>query len=121
MNFKLYQQAHKEKLGAMETFKLTWNALNGAISDEDVLNIVNKLDVVDDPENSAGRRSSYRILGMAVARAYGKSLADTLNELVFAPIGMKDTGLDKEAEVTYTAKMGDESIVVGAPARRAAL
>lgn len=115
MSFKLYQQAHKEKLGAMETFKLTWNALNGAISDEDVLNIVNKLDVVDDPENSAGRRSSYRILGMAVARAYGKSLADALNELVFAPIGMKDTGLDKEAEVTYTAKMGDESIVVGAP------
>ena len=40
MSFKLYQQAHKEKLGAMETFKLTWNALNGAISDEDVLNIV---------------------------------------------------------------------------------
>ena len=28
---------------------------------------------------------------------------------------MKDTGLDKEAEVTYTAKMGDGSIVVGAP------
>lgn len=115
MNFKLYQQAHREKLGEMETFKLTWNTLNGAISDEDVLNIVNKLDVVDDPESSAGRRSSYRILGMAVARAYGKSLADTLNELVFAPLGMKDTGLDKAAEVTYTAKMGDASIVVDAP------
>ena len=115
LNFKLYNRARSENLSAAEEFKLNWNTLNGVITDENVLKIVNALGVDNDPDQNAGFRSTYRILGMAAAKAYGKTLAQTLEELVFAPLGMNDTGLDKQAEVTYTAKFGDESAVVNAP------
>lgn len=115
MNFKLYMAAKEQGLDAAAAAKQRWSALNGEISDEYVLNVINSHDMINDPDGYAGLKSSYRLLGMAVERAYGKSLGDALKDLVFAPFGMKDSDFTRSDDVTYTLDIGEERIVLDAP------
>lgn len=115
LNFKLFKQAKEQKLNAAQALELRWNTLNGKINDEQALGIMNGLALIDDPDNYAGLKGSYRVLGMAVAKASGMNLAKALEELIFAPLGMKDTAFGGTAEVTYTLPVGDERITLAAP------
>ncbi|HKO97915.1 MAG TPA: serine hydrolase [Pyrinomonadaceae bacterium] len=50
-------------------------------------------------EKYAYSNSGYYLLGTIIERASGKSYADFLQENIFAPLGMKDTGYDNPVRI----------------------
>lgn len=115
MAFKLYTQAHEQGLNEKAKLQLEWNALNSPISDEEILSIVNELPVVTNTETSCGKRSSFRLLGMALERACAKSLKEIFEQLIFSGLSLKDTSFGGEAGVTYSTNAAEERIQLPSP------
>ena len=78
------------------------------------------LDTIDDKpleftpgDKFAYSNSGYYLLGMIIERASGKSYADFLQEAIFAPLGMKQTGYDSTSRIIanrasgYTRQAGE--------------
>ncbi len=57
-------------------------------------------------EKYAYSNSGYHLLGLIVERASGKSYADFLQENIFAPLGMKQTGYDDHRRVIKNRAAG---------------
>ena len=105
----------EEKLAQAEALKLRFDAATADIGDEAFLEILNGLGALKGEEEETGARSNYRLVGMALARAAKKPLAELMRERIFIPLGLDETALGGAAEASYAELAGGRSIPLGSP------
>lgn len=90
-----------------------WEKLNARITDSEVIALINGMN--REPLAGEGRRSSFRLLGMAAERAGGKPLAKLMEEKLFGPLGLEETVLGATPDALPYAAAAGKPVRIAVP------
>lgn len=103
--FRTEEEIRKMGLRDGEADAFRWEKQHEAVTDDGVLSVINGMD--REPLAGEERRTSFRLLGMAAARAAGKPLAELMKEKLFLPLGLDETELGAAPDaLPYAAASG---------------
>ncbi len=83
---------------AMEEAGVAPGALNPVLPPDELMKAYGSLPLLHQPGEAWHYNSGSDILGVMMARATGQSLGELLQERIFTPLGMKDTGFSVPAD-----------------------
>lgn len=115
---RLYREQREQGMGGEAAIRHEWSGQHRAFTNGEVLAMINGLAVEekDASDFEPGTASDFRLLGMALERSSGLSLAQLMEKQLFQPLGMEETAFGGVPYAQYRVGYSGREIALDAPA-----
>lgn len=106
-DYKQGKMSEEEYVVAYEKISATDPSL------EEVIGFLARSEIREDPDNNIFSPTDAFLLGEIIVSVTGKNLGDVFEEMIFRPLGMKNTSFEGKSQLWYTRYENGDKILVG--------